>query len=404
VSNRTISADQILLQLIRAAFPLSGPAVQPPDIARADWPAIAERAQRERLQPLLHIALKTLGCLDKPPATVAQELSVEYLRCHVTNMLVRRELGKLLDGFSHAQIPTVLLKGSALIGVLYTDMGLRMMSDIDLLARPTDLSRVQTMMQDLGYVLEVEPQTGFQQSFRNVLGFESTGGQQIPVEVHWHISHIPYYRERIPIEWFWERTVALQMNGRPAYMFAPDAQLLHLAAHYVLRHQREGWAWAYDLALLLVRYREQLDWDEIAEIARRFGLSQTLYVALNDVEYLWQVSIPPKAKETIARLRPELSERFLFIANTAHHVDAKDAWDTFSLPGWSMRLGYLQNTLFPGRAYMQERYHIGPTRWLPPYYAARLLKGSYMFARSAFSILLNSVFLLFDSKKKRAHE
>jgi hypothetical protein len=215
------------------------------------------------------------------------------------------------------------------------------------------------------------------------------------------LFHMPYYSRRIPMEWFWEKTESLDLPDRTVLTFSPTAQFLHLASHLVLGHQDNGLRWLYDIALLLRRYGERIDWKELADAATAFELRPVLQMALKDVAQVWNVALLPTEETTMVRLKPSLGERWVVAVNTARHVDAGEVWNVASLGGWRKRLGYLGQTLFPGSKYMQERYGITNARLVPAYYLWRLGKGFYMLLRSGFSIGLNLIKHPSNSKQTR---
>jgi hypothetical protein len=68
------------------------------------------------------------------------------------NDLMRRELERLAAPVAGAGVGLILRRGPALIGGVYDDLGVRPMSDIDLLVRPEDGERFIEVLSSLGYV------------------------------------------------------------------------------------------------------------------------------------------------------------------------------------------------------------------------------------------------------------
>jgi hypothetical protein len=385
-------AEKSMARLIVAGVPFDGAADTELDVplpSETEWRSIATCAQDARLAPLLFAAVRARGCEQALPADVWDSLKTTYLQTHVTTLWVYRDLSRLLKWFCAEHIPVVVLKGAALAKVLYADLGLRPMCDLDVMVPRLMIPRAVELLAADGYRPTLEPE-GFQQSFRTVVEFEGAQRARPPLEVHWHLFHIPYYRERIPVEWFWQRTTEIRFDDQSALVLSPEAQWLYLSTHLVLRHQANGLLWLYDLALLMSRYHEVMAWNIVVDAAQQFGLRQVVRTALADVESAWGVSVPDAARALVEQLRPSIGERLLVVVNTSRHVDAQEPWHALNLPGFQ-KLGYLRQTLFPDRAYMQTRYHIADARWMPLHYVLRLGKGLVLVVRSAISILRRMV-------------
>ena len=379
------SAERLTLQLIRDAFPWDGSNNDKSQISPVDWPLIAHSAEENALAPLLYASLKKRGRENEPPANVTEDLRTAYLRTNTANWLAFQELGSLLNIFEREQIPVVLLKGCALATTLYPEFDLRPMSDIDLLIPHSTLDHVQALLIQQGYTPPLELGSGYGQRFSSYQAFHRNGNRPAHVEVHWHLFKSPYYCDRIPINWFWNRTSEIDMGGTRARAFTPEAQLLHLSAHYALHHRAERLIWSYDLALLLARYRVQMNWEEIIEAVRRFGLIQPFQMALSRVRETWGVSMPDKFSSRLDTIKPSLEQRIAFAMMTARWGQVRVILDGLSMPGVRKKLGVWLHHIFPSIKFMRERYRIRDSRWVPLFYLWRICDGLFRFARSAIS-------------------
>ena len=385
-----VNSEQKLTQLIRAAFPFDDHAIDPPQINPDEWTAVTHLAIAHRLMPLLYAALLRFDGAIQPPSTIAEMLQTVYHQTKIMNWAAFRELGELLATFERAQIPSVLLKGGALAKTLYPAIATRPMGDLDILIRREDAARVHDILIARGFATSLEPTKNFRTRFSYDQAYERGGKYPQAVETHWHLFNLPYYRKRIPVKWFWQRVMPIRVNDQPAQMFAPAAQIMHLAAHAVLHHQGHGLLALYDLALVLAQYREQIDWNDVIESARTFGLSGVLQSILARTEKSWGVAIPEDVGEQLARSFG-VREKILFAVNTTSIVYARDVWDGMNLPDGKLRWLYLWHTWFPSREYMRKRYGITDTRALPLHYVRRLGRGVAMFAQSAAAMVGNVV-------------
>lgn len=385
------SIEQTLVNLIRPTLHQSGESFSllDPGLAESDWALLVQQAIGHRLAPLLSRVLVSVDWRMRVPKDAIAKLDFEFMRTNVTNLMVYRQLDSLLDRFQQMDIPIILLKGVALAQNLYSDIALRPMSDLDVLVMQSDFDRACESFDQDGYKRFLEPGQGFQQDYYSVAGFASPRQGHVPIEIHQHLFHFQFYRQRIPIEWFWTKTELGNFQDRQARVFSPTAQLLHLASHLVLGHQDYGLGWLYDIALLVNRFGKQIEWQELGDVATQFGLGYVVQSTLAEVEHVWGVVVPAQGRDCIVRLKPTLTERWFVMVNTARFVEAGELWNIANQGSWHRALGYLQTALFPGSTYMQERYHITDARLVPFYYIWRLGRGFGMFVRSAWSISLN---------------
>ncbi len=384
--------ERTCVQLILAAFPLTeartelapGPPVDAPV-----WAELVEVAERHKLAPLLYAALKARGRQEEPPAAVAERLRLAFIRTNVANWLAYVELGRLLAQFEREQIPAVLLKGCALAVMLYGDPSLRPFGDLDLLIPHEAIVRARAVLEAQGYFSAPEMGSGYQQSFASEGDFARRGRQPAQVDLHWHLLEIGYYRARIPIEWFWARTVELRVEGQRALALAPEAELLYLAAHFVLHHHAERLIWSYDLALLLSRDREQMDWTEVVNAAAEFGLVQPLQTALAHVAECWGVTPPAPASARLSQVRAGWRQKLALMVITAPEPDLRFVLDGLSAGDRRAQWTYFWRTLFPAASYMRTRYQIQDMRLLPWYYVQRVAQSLFKLGRAALALMMH---------------
>lgn len=296
-------------------------------------------------------------------------------RTGLTNYLSLQELRALLERLDDRQIPVVVLKGCALAATLYPDVSLRPLSDIDLLVPQWQFNPVRQVITARGYEPGIEMSEDFPLLFMNQEHFLCKDRFPPKVEIHRHVLGSPYYWSRAPVEWFWRRTVKFSVNNYVGQMLAPEAQLVHLSTHLVLQHRNRGLSWSYDIALLLQRYRNELNWEEVFQAAHAFGLVQALEIAIRDASELWRV---PLCDEVVARFctfQPDLKDRFAFGMTTANHRQVRNFATVLFTRGTHARLQFWIRKFFPSGAYMRDRFAVRHALLLPFYYVWRLLRG-----------------------------
>lgn len=375
--------EQLLVRIILAAFPLNAAPEPAPAIPDAQWDALSSAALRHGLGPLLYAALKKLDYSSRLAPHAHQQLQDSYRRSDIGNWMAFRELGRVLDLFERAKIQTILLKGAALALDYYPEPALRPLGDLDLLIPQSEVARARELLSGEGYAAGPEMQAEFEQRYSGEISFARRGKNPAQIDLHWHLFVVAYYRERMPVEWFWERTEKIKSGERSVSIFNPDAQLIYLCAHYALHHRSDRLLWLYDLALLL--QRGNFDWEQVIEAVNSFGLTLAVRSTLAKVDNAWGIAPPALVTSRLESLRPDNAEKMVYQITTSSHPNVRVLLDGLSIRGWQARSEFWLRHLFPTPSYMRERYKLHNAWQLPLYYGLRVTDGAYRVARSTLS-------------------
>ncbi len=197
----------------------------------AGWEAVRVAANNAWLAPLLHRV--TCG-QDLVPAALEEQWRSVYLQSLQRSARLFHELEALLRSMAAAGVPVMLLKGAALAEAVYGDVALRPMTDLDLLVRPRDVPAALSVLRVAGYKTD-EPFRYFAE-----VGAHKMGATPVLVDLHWAWIDLPYYIDVIDADWLWGTARQISTGGTPALMLGPEAQLLHLAAHMVLKENDDA--------------------------------------------------------------------------------------------------------------------------------------------------------------------
>jgi hypothetical protein len=182
------------------------------------------------LVPLLlrQLAERGVGVPDPARARFAQV--AEYClgrarKCQFT-------LYRFLEVGARRGLPTILLKGCALVGTAYPDPQLRPMEDIDLLVREGDVALARAVGEEIGLGLASDQLPVF---FNRLVHFSQPLRPDletlVPLDLHWRL-HSPALLFTDRIERVWARRQGLPVYGFPTATLDPPDQWLHLATHF----------------------------------------------------------------------------------------------------------------------------------------------------------------------------
>lgn len=343
--------------------------------AGLNWETVWSAAEQERVTPLLYQAGRHGDLL---PDWLLERCHKSYLDTGMQNALRFREAAQVLGALGQAGIEVVALKGLALAEPVYGNIALRPMSDVDLLVRRADVPAALAVLADCGYERgrpDLASQVALE--FENEALLWKVNGLEWPLELHWSLFDSPFYQQKLPEDLLWSSLEEVQIEGTRVNILTPELQILHLCGHLALHHQWQGLIWWHDVAILIEREVERLDWPRLISLAREIDLVIPLQTVLVEVTTTWSSPVPPEVLESVTRLAPTEDETTQLNRLTRPHRTAAQRLldDMTALSSWSERLRFLGHNLFPSTAYMDARYGITHPGLRPLYYVKRWFRG-----------------------------
>ncbi len=342
-----------------------------------DWDDLLQTARTGGVSPLVY---ETIRGQEWVPASLKDGLRLDYYGVARTNLLRFHRLEEALQRLADAGIAVILLKGAALAEAVYGNLALRPMCDFDLLVHEEDVEGALRVLAALGYERPYgEFRPGFIRAFRNQIMMSKAGDAETrPIEIHWRLLAPLHYQRAIPSDWLWQTAGPARLGAAPVRILGPEAQVLHLSGH-LLQHggcEKANARQLYDLAEVIVLYRERIDWDELLARAQAYDLVLPLQEALSRAHELWSLPIPPEVWARLQRLEPSRGEQRAYDLSAGKGLVARRLWGGLaSIPGWGARLRYVWGNLFPSAEYMLDQYRIPNRLLLPLYYPYRWLRG-----------------------------
>lgn len=258
------------------------------------------------LYPYLAFRLESFTeCIDKAPEL--EQLFRARRHTAIRNLRLRYELGKVIEALRQTGIPALALKGIVLAHTIYPDLSLRPMSDLDLLVPPGKREKALEVLQELGFEY---PEIGMNRDHCWRLGPEQEFAlglwlrdSRILVEVHSQLECSEPVLP-IPIQEFWSRSVAVDLNGLAVRTLSPEDSLFHLCLHQSRSHLFEkGLLPLIDVGLLIDSHKEW-HWSRIAAESIRCGCAAWMYLTLRTARDLTGASVP----DTFLQMLPRPAE------------------------------------------------------------------------------------------------
>jgi len=350
------------------------------DFTPTDWESLPTMARAEGVAPLMYWKLKEGGWPASMPDATRTSLAQAYYSTVARNMLLYRELRRVLDVLGESGIPAIALKGAALAATLYPHIGLRPMGDLDLLVPRPLIEKAVQAARSFGY-REIHPELA--PGINKVVGYHVhlQGGLQAPacVELHWSLMGGDHDWRSPPMGWFWEQTELISSDGggeqggiEGSHTLTPTAHLPYLAAHLMLHHgeTQARLLWFYDIHLVIHRWGERLNWDELLARSADFRWAAALFAALQGAQLRFHTVLPPGVLDVLTDVRDPHSQRFVERNADPSQTSAARTWNKLTALSWPARLRLALALVFPSPAHLRWRYSVGSGLW-PLYYPRR---------------------------------
>jgi hypothetical protein len=338
-----------------------------------DWDDLLEQAEQHQVSPLLHQALQEPERRAVVPAAAMERLEASYFNTAAGNASLFAQLKGVLEALRAAEVPVIGLKGAHLAEIVYGNLTLRSMGDVDLLVRREDVPRVEQAMTGLGYRPQEIHSARDYSVHRHLLPFVKKGA--FPIEIHRTIDESGQFE--IDVEGLWERARPARIAGVEALVLSPEDLLLHLCLHTAFQHGfRVPLRQICDLAAAVQHYGPELDWQGLVRAAETAGLSKVCYYALAVAESLLGAGVPAEA---LAALQVSGGEermvaviREYLLVHPSHRAPG-GIKKMIQARGARERLKSFLQGVFPSPARLREIYSLAPgSKAVYGYYPVRL--------------------------------
>ena len=330
----------------------------PPPAVDLDWPAVIDAADVEDVLPALAHALAAAGWVGVPPSA-RRRLAEGLADCRARHLLMTRELACVLHRCAADGIDVIVLKGPVLAERVYPDPALRPFSDLDLLVRPADRFRMDTVLQDLGHRRIADAHSWeFDVAYDGATLYETSGS--VRIDLHWALLTEPRFVWNAETTEIWARSAAITVAGERARGLAREDLVLYLAIHLAVHHTLTGWLRYWDVALLLEREGDALDWEAVLSRATRWRVRTALAFVLAGARALFEAPVPAavEAALTPSGLRAALLGAIVRRRDDAGLQRLEHVITLLLLDRGRDLYGALRHALWPSAGWMRARYGI----------------------------------------------
>jgi hypothetical protein len=352
-----------------------------------DWNYIIDCSIKQGISPLFYWNLKKISNDKGVPSETMKVLEKIYYSNLARNMLRYDELSKVLSAFKTAGIDVIVLKGAFLAEQIYKNIGLRPMSDIDLLVKEKDLQKAEIELTKLMYsaptkIFPTKLHEQFQTAFSNELQFVHIT-KKIRIDNHWNIQapHAPY---QVDINKFWNNAEPVKIAGIEVLTFAPEDLLLHLCLH-LDRHINSSVPAKplrdfCDIAEVTRYYEDTIHWNYLLQSSKHYEIEEPIFQGLSIAKKYFGALVPENIFNDLKPIKSSVGFGEIFKGAMKNNLDLK-AKNQRSEINYFIRLKNIDGIwnksciifgdVFPSKEYMIYRYHIKNEKQVYLYYLIR---------------------------------
>jgi hypothetical protein len=197
------------------------------DLTETDWDELLRKSAAHGISGLIFQRISLPAVRKMIPPWVIEGLSQQYSKTALKNLHIYHNLCKILTALQEVGIQVIVLKGAYLAQIIYANLGLRSMKDIDLLVNKSDLGKAEQKLLDLGYTLSGDRAWRESEHFEFCFKLPDKG---MSVELHWDIEP-PTAPFRIDTDGLRDRAKPARIAGVSTLVPSPEDMLIHLCLH-----------------------------------------------------------------------------------------------------------------------------------------------------------------------------
>ena len=359
-------------------------------ISHQDWQQIIKISEYNYITPLIYYKLKRNNYLEQLPKTVISYLENRYQYNCAINLKTSYELYNFIDLLNDLNIPCIILKGGYLAEKVYSNIGLRVLFDIDLLFHKQDLKKVQKILEE------------------NKLRL-----RYLNLDFHWYLEQFL----DVPMEDVWNNADLIKIGERNILSLCPEMLLIHLCIHTGLHHLFKvgGLRGLYDIKETIIYFKNKIDWDYVNVISKKWNVNECVYVALKLTDNL--LGLPKNCKVKIKKVFSVNVDKELFEwaqkQLLSFHVGTYHTSKELSLYYWKIWGSYsfkekikaFKRLLFPPEEIIFQKYYAEPGRLKnKKNYFKRIFQHIRPYAKMTWGILAGNEISVNELKRQMEYD
>ena len=358
-----------------------------------DWNHFLESAIHNGLAPLAYHAFSKLKDKSAIPQSTFNELQKYYYKNLSKNTVLYFEFNNIVSALNDNGIRAVALKGIFLADKIYENIGLRQLSDIDILVHAENAETAANILKENGFESDIrKTKSKLYLDMMDTKHLEMLFKNGVGVEIHKRVINTDNAFD-IPLKDFWGHTLTTTIVENKVLAFDAHFQLLHICMHLDEHFVAASMHFIgyVDILWIIEKYKIEIDWKFFDEICVKYNCMANAYPHLYlSCKYLG-ATIPDflmlKAQTFCNQYHDEY---FINKLQCNHHFVPiernRNVYALKKIRGIKPKILFLLEDLFPSKRFMIYRYNIKNQRIYYWYYLVRLLGGVVSLFKYIFRI------------------
>ena len=213
----------------------------------------------------------------------------------------------LADLFREEGLEVLFTKGAFLMMDVYKDKGLRGFSDIDILVREEDLSRVEALVGKKGFKPRNKSRIFNRYRSQEVYSLDN----KIYLDIHIDLVGRRLHNRFIGInnEDLWRRKREVTLDGARVYTMDTSYTLLYQSMHLAMQHGFSGLKWYVDIHEMITS--SNIDWEEVLRLSGKYRIRRPLYYVLLFTRDMFSTPIPEEVMHELSKIEREFDRYIL---------------------------------------------------------------------------------------------
>lgn len=347
-----------------------------------DWKNLTDIVIQNGVAPLFLKNIPAQKYSHHIPAETYHRLKNAYNISLARNIILYEHFRNAINAFSKEGFQAIALKGIYFAEAFYKDIGLRQMSDIDILLKEDDAEKCWKILHEQGYRFTDHKKTKFIKSFSETKHLPSLKINGVIIELHTKIF-LNQFGFSVRMQDCWERSRNIILSEVPVKVLSPEHQIQHTCIH-LEEHYASGKPQLFnftDLSELIRTYASVIDWKYLEDSCYRYNCTDTVYKYLFLANKYFATQFPNDARllaeEHSAKKTENLFLHFLknFNKNLPVEFSNPKYADLKIVKGIKNKSHYLIGDIFPSREFMVTRYKINNKSLVYFYYIKRIATG-----------------------------
>jgi hypothetical protein len=353
-----------------------------------NWDYLCDNAIYNGVGPLVYKNISKIYDTGVFPEATIRKLKKSYYKTLSRNMVLYDHFRIAVNAFLKEKIPVIPLKGIFLAEEIYKDIGLRHLTDIDLLVKAENADKCRDLLIQNGYADTNRIPDNFIEKFEKHLSPLVKDGVSIELHTHIHPLNNSFC---VKIEDLWRNSSENMICGTYLYILSVNDLILHLCLH--LNNHFETYKvqlkMISDIVNVIDLMNNEIDWEALKKTCTDYTCYDIICENLLLINKYIEIPVPSFFYDGKISIDSDMENIFIWaLQNTRDDIYLRQQGlkmrrniiNLKGVKGLRKKIIYLFGDIFPSRSFMYQNYRIKNKSKVYWYYVLRIFIGFYKLA------------------------